>query len=245
MGNRPQDRFFGCAMCEKFHETVFVRAARLIDYDGGLRYNFCMIAIVDYGAGNIRSVINVLKRFNVDYTLAHKSATLFKADGIILPGVGAFGAAVETLDKLGLSGGIKEAARKEIPILGICLGLQLFLDESEESPGAKGLGLIPGKVTKLETDMKVPHIGWTSIENVKGRLLNGTKDGEYFYFVHSFAAHAANRSDVAATACYGQEYDACLERGNLFACQFHPEKSSDAGMKIIEKFLSFSGEEVK
>ncbi len=205
-----------------------------------------MIAIVDYGAGNIRSVVNVLKSFNVDCVLVKNPKTLFKADGIILPGVGAFGEASENLEKSGLKSALISATEKGIPLLGICLGLQLLFDESEESACAKGLGLIKGKVTLINSGgRKIPHIGWTSLNNVKGKLLDGIKNDEYFYFVHSYGAHADDRSCVAATADYGESFDACIEKGNIFGCQFHPEKSSVMGRRIISNFLSLCGEEVQ
>ncbi len=204
-----------------------------------------MIAIADYGAGNIRSVVNVLKSFNVDHVLVKNPKTLFKADGIILPGVGAFGDASENLEKSGLKSSLVEAAGQGIPLLGICLGLQLLFDESEEKDGAKGLGLIKGKVTLIKAQgRKIPHIGWTSLSGVKGKLLDGIKNDEFFYFVHSYGAHATDRSCVAATAEYGESFDACIEKDNIFGCQFHPEKSSTMGLKIVGNFLKLCGEEI-
>lgn len=204
-----------------------------------------MIAIVDYGAGNIHSVVNVLKSFSIDFCLTENPEKLLQADGIILPGVGAFGDAAKNLESLGLSGGIIDATKKGVPLLGICLGLQLLFETSEESKGAKGLSLIKGGVTLLKAEgRKIPHIGWTSLSGVRGRLLEGIKDDEYFYFVHSYGAHATERSLVAATASYGESFDACIEKDNIFGCQFHPEKSSTMGRKIIENFLKICGEEI-
>lgn len=204
-----------------------------------------MIAIVDYGAGNIRSVVNILKSFDVDCVLVKKPKTLFKADGIILPGVGAFGSAAENLEESGLKAALTEAAGQGIPLLGICLGQQLLFDSSEESTGAEGLGLIRGEVSLISAQgRKIPHIGWTSLSNVRGRLLSGVKDGDYFYFVHSYGAHAADKSSVAASAEYGEKFDACVEQGNVFGCQFHPEKSSAAGRRVVYNFLKICGEEV-
>ena len=204
-----------------------------------------MIAIVDYGAGNIRSVVNVLKSFGVDYVLAKNPKTLFKADGIVLPGVGAFGEAAKNLERDGLKSALKDAAGQGIPLIGICLGLQLLFERSEESEGASGLGLIKGDVTLIKAEgRKIPHIGWTSLDGVKGKILDGIESGEYFYFVHSYGAHATDRSVVAATAAYGESFDACIEKGNVFGCQFHPEKSSAKGRKIISNFLTLCGEEV-
>lgn len=205
-----------------------------------------MIAITDYGAGNIRSVVNILESFGVDYVLAKNPSTLKKSDGIILPGVGSFGEAAKDLERSGLKSELISAAKSGKPLLGICLGLQLLFDRSEESVGAVGLGLISGDVTLIKSDgRKIPHIGWTSLENVGGKLLSGTQNGEYFYFVHSYGAHAKDRSCVSATASYGESFDACIEKGNIFGCQFHPEKSSAAGRKIVSNFLKICGEEIR
>ncbi len=202
-------------------------------------YNKSMIAIVDYDAGNIHSVINALKSFDVDYKLVKDPKELAKASGIVLPGVGSFGSAMDSLKKEGLDVGIKNAVTSGVPILGICLGLQLLFESSEESVGVEGLSLIKGNVTKLDApNLKIPNIGWTSLENVKGRLLDGIADEEYFYFVHSYGCHAKDKSVVGATATYGETFDAVIETQNIFACQFHPEKSSDMGLKIIKNFLT-------
>lgn len=195
-----------------------------------------MIAIIDYGAGNIYSVLNRLKTMRVNAKLTSDKSEIENSDGLILPGVGAFGYAAQALQGLGLYGIIKDFVKIK-PILGICLGMQLLFDSSEESVGAQGLGLIKGNVTRIKAQKKIPHIGWTSLNNIRGNLLETTKENEYFYFVHSFGAHAVDRSFVAATAEYGEEFDSVVEKGNIFGTQFHPEKSGNAGLKIFEKFV--------
>ncbi|MDR2202049.1 MAG: imidazole glycerol phosphate synthase subunit HisH [Clostridiales bacterium] len=202
-----------------------------------------MVAIADYGAGNITSVENILRAVGAEYVLAGSPRDFARAAGIILPGVGAFGAAAASLRASGLFGALRAAAADGVPFLGICLGLQLLFESSEESPGAEGLGLIGGRVIRLAAaGKKIPHIGWTSIDIAKrGRILSSVKDGEFFYFVHSYGAQSTERGAVAATADYGGVFDACVERGNIFGCQFHPEKSGAAGRKIIVNFLDMCG----
>lgn len=203
-----------------------------------------MIAVVDYGAGNIHSVVNCLKKLNADSIVTQKRSTLEKCDGIILPGVGAFGYARKKLDELSLGPVLQALGRGGKPLLGICLGMQLLLNSSEESPEAKGLGLIEGRVTKLCSDgKKIPHMGWTSLQNVRGRLFDAADEDAYFYFVHSYGCHAANRADCAAEAAYGETFDAALEKGNVFGTQFHPEKSSGTGERILLRFLRLCGED--
>ena len=160
---------------------------------------------------------------------------------MILPGVGAFGDAMEKLHTYGLVDVIREVVRRQIPFLGICLGLQLMFESSEESPGVEGLGLLPGKILKIpETPgMKVPHMGWNSLKiDPNSRLFKGIPDGNYVYFVHSYYLKAGSEDIVAATTEYGTHIHAAVEKGNLYACQFHPEKSSQTGLKILENFIS-------
>lgn len=206
-----------------------------------------MIAIIDYDAGNICSVINVLKHFDVEFVLADCPEKLQHADGIILPGVGAFGPAMERLVSRGLDIAIKQKVNDGIPLLGICLGLQLLYETSQESVGAKGLGLIEGSVDLLDAPgEKIPHIGWTSICNLNSPILNGIDENEYFYFVHSFGAHAVDKSVCGASGVYGgHEFDAVVSKNNIYGCQFHPEKSSKFGKKIIENFLELTKKSVK
>lgn len=178
------------------------------------------------------SVMNSLRAAGAQAALASSPADLFRAKGVIVPGVGHFGAAKSELDARGLTPALLRAAADGVPMLGICLGLQLFLDSSEESPADEGLRLLDGTVERLRGGgRKLPHIGWTSVERTRGLL--GGMDGEYFYFVHSFAAHSACSSAVAA---YGEEFDAAVERDNVCAVQFHPEKSGRAGLEVLRRF---------
>lgn len=204
-----------------------------------MRYNIGVIYVVDYGAGNIMSVLNAFRRLNCPARLTSEPQDLLSAAGIVLPGVGHFGAAAAALRDRGLDSALTEAAKRGIPLIGICLGLQLLLQSSEESPGVKGLGLIPGEVTRLKCgDRKLPHIGWTSLDVTSGLLAPSA--GEYMYFVHSYAAHT-DTAYSAATAQYGETFDAAVEKDNVFAVQFHPEKSGRAGLDLIARFTARAG----
>lgn len=200
-----------------------------------------MIAIIDYDAGNIMSVKKALEFLGAEAVITRDKDILLSADKVILPGVGAFGDAMEKLNSYGLTSVIHQIVDKGTPFLGICLGLQLMFESSEETPGVKGLSLLPGKCVKFDNqggELKVPQIGWNSLKFPKeSRLFKGIKDGEYVYFVHSYYLKADNRDDVAACSEYGVEFDAAVESGNVFACQFHPEKSSDVGMRILKNFI--------
>lgn len=202
-----------------------------------------MIAIIDYDAGNIKSVekaLLYLGQQEKDVVLTREREVIHAADRVILPGVGSFRDAMEKLRGYGLEPVIREYVESGRPFLGICLGLQLLFEESEESPGARGLGLLKGKITKIPEGegRKVPQIGWNDIRiNPKSRLLSGIPDNSYVYFVHSYYLTAENRSEVAATTEYGVSIDAAVESGNLFACQFHPEKSSGVGLRILKNFI--------
>lgn len=199
-----------------------------------------MIAIIDYDAGNIMSVKKAVEFLGMEAVITRDPDILLNADKVILPGVGAFGDAMEKINNYGLNEVIHKIVDKGTPFLGICLGLQLIFDESEESPGVKGLSLLPGKIVRFSgmDELKVPQIGWNSISfPKKSKLFDGIKDDSYVYFVHSYYLKADNREDVAAIAEYGETFDAAVESGNIFACQFHPEKSSEVGLKIIENFL--------
>ncbi len=200
-----------------------------------------MIAIIDYDAGNIRSVEKALDFLGEKLIVTREPAAILGADGVILPGVGAFGDAMRKLHAYGLSEVIKECARKGTPLLGICLGLQLMFEGSEESPGVAGLHILDGRIVKIPSDsgLKVPHIGWNSLQlqNGGGRLFEGLNENPYVYFVHSFYLQAADEGIVTATADYGVRIHAAVERDNVFACQFHPEKSSDVGMQILRNFI--------
>ena len=199
-----------------------------------------MIAIIDYDAGNVKSVEKALQFLGQDVVLTREKEILLKADKVILPGVGAFGNAMSKLRQYGLVEIIYEIVNKGTPFLGICLGLQLMFESSEESPGVEGLGLLKGHIVRIpEKDgLKVPQIGWNDLAFPKeSRLFNGFHGGEYVYFVHSFYLQADDESDVAATTEYGVRIHAAVERDNIFACQFHPEKSADVGLKILENFV--------
>lgn len=200
-----------------------------------------MIAIIDYDAGNVKSVEKALQFLGQEAVLTRDKEILLKADKVILPGVGAFGMAMEKLRQYGLVEIIHQIVDKGTPFLGICLGLQLMFESSEETPGVEGLGLLKGRIVRIpeKDDLKVPQIGWNDLQFPKeSRLFKGFSGGEYVYFVHSYYLQAADESDVAATTEYGVHIHAAVERENVFACQFHPEKSADVGLKILENFVN-------
>ena len=198
-----------------------------------------MIAICDYDAGNIMSVQKACAHVGFDYVLTRDKSQILNADHIILPGVGSFGVAMEKLYSYGLTNVLKEAAGKGIPILGICLGLQLMFEESEESPGVRGLGLFEGSIRRIPDQggmLKIPHMGWNSLSFPShGRLFQEIPEGTDVYFVHSY--YLPVNPYVKAVTHYGVEIGASVEKENLFACQFHPEKSGIRGLKILENFL--------
>lgn len=199
-----------------------------------------MIAIIDYDAGNIMSVKKAMEYLGEEAVITRDESILLSASKVILPGVGAFGDAMEKINRYGLGPVIKKIVENGTPFLGICLGLQLMFDESEEAPGVKGLSLLPGKIVRFDANesLKVPQIGWNSLKFPKeSRLFEGIKEDSYVYFVHSYYLKAENREDVAATSDYGVIYDAAVESGNIMACQFHPEKSSEVGLKILKNFV--------
>lgn len=205
-----------------------------------------MIAIIDYDAGNVKSVEKALQFLGQNAVLTRDKELLLKADKVILPGVGAFGNAMEKLKQYGLVEIIHEIVNKGTPFLGICLGLQLMFESSEESPGVEGLGLLKGHILRIpEKDgLKVPQIGWNDLQFPKeSRLFRGLCGGEYVYFVHSYYLQAADEMDVAATTEYGVCIHAAVERDNIFACQFHPEKSSTVGLTILDNFIHLDKEE--
>lgn len=199
-----------------------------------------MIAIIDYDAGNIKSVEKALQFLGEEALITRDVDVLMSADKVILPGVGAFGDAMAKLEEYGLVDVIHKIVDKGTPFLGICLGLQLLFDSSEEAPGVKGLGLLPGKIVRFPSDMglKVPQIGWNKLSFPnKGKLFYGLDEGVFVYFVHSYYLQAQNMSDVVATCEYGVTVHASVEHNNIYACQFHPEKSSDVGMTILKNFI--------
>lgn len=199
-----------------------------------------MVAIIDYDAGNIRSVEKAIISLGYEAVVTRDADTIPGADHVILPGVGAFGDAMGKLSDYGLTDVIHAVADRGIPFLGICLGLQLMFESSEEAPGIEGLGLFKGSILRIpdKEDLKIPHIGWNSLRYpVLGRLFAGIPEGSYVYFVHSYYLHAQDKEIVKAVTEYGVEIHASVEKGNLFASQFHPEKSSDVGMKILQNFM--------
>ena len=198
-----------------------------------------MIAIIDYDAGNLKSVEKALQYLGEECIVTRDKEKLLKADKIILPGVGAFGDAMEKLHKFGLVDVIHKLVKENKPFLGICLGLQLMFESSEEGPGVKGLGLLPGKIVKFpeKEGFKIPHMGWNSIDVKEGsRLFKGVSNNSYVYFVHSYYLQAENENDVAAATEYITHVHASVEHDNIFACQFHPEKSGDVGLRILKNF---------
>ncbi|NIP38901.1 MAG: imidazole glycerol phosphate synthase subunit HisH [Candidatus Dadabacteria bacterium] len=206
-----------------------------------------MIAIVDYGMGNLRSVNKAFESQGCMSVVTNDAATLMNSHGLVLPGVGAFGDCIKNLQQYKLFDLILEYIRTGKPYLGICLGYQILFESSEESPNQKGLGFIKGKVVKFnfekELNLKVPHMGWNQI-NIKkqSELLDGIADKNWFYFVHSYYPVPADSGIVAITTDYGIEFTAAIEKDNVFACQFHPEKSSDPGLKIIKNFARKCGQ---
>lgn len=200
-----------------------------------------MIAIIDYDAGNLRSVEKALLALGETPVVTRDADTILAADKVILPGVGAFGDAMGRLTQYGLVEVIRRVADRGTPFLGICLGLQLMFESSEESEGVKGLSLLPGKILRIPDGegMKIPHMGWNSLKiRPESRLFRNIPDGAYVYFVHSYYLKADCPEQVAASAEYVTHIHAAVESGNLFACQFHPEKSSDVGLQILKNFIS-------
>ena len=198
-----------------------------------------MIAIIDYDAGNIKSVEKALDLLEQETVVTSDAKTILAADRVILPGVGAFGAAMANIRERGLEEVIRTVCDRGTPFLGICLGLQLMFASSEEDPGVKGLALLPGTIRKIPEGpgIKIPHMGWNSLTvNPASRLFAGLSAEPFVYFVHSYYLQAEDPADVAARTFYSCEIHAAVEHGNLFACQFHPEKSSETGLHILKNF---------
>ena len=194
-----------------------------------------MIAIVDYGMGNLFSIYNALAKVNATPELVSEPQGLARADGVVVPGVGAFGKCMEQLSKFG--GALSDVRKAGTPILGICIGLQVLFEKSQESPGALGLGWIPGEVVRLPEGVTIPQMGWNNISIRRSvDLLEGIADGDMFYFVHSYHCVPKDRSVIAATTDYGTEVTAMISNDNLAATQFHPEKSGQKGLRILENF---------
>lgn len=205
-----------------------------------------MVAIIDYDAGNIKSVEKAIQFLGQEAIITRNPEEILNASHVILPGVGAFGDAMEKLHKYDLVPVIHEVVKRKIPFIGICLGLQLLFESSEETPGVEGLGILKGMIKRIpdKDELKIPHIGWNSLKYPnRGRLYNGISEDSYVYFVHSYYLDAEDEDIVVATTEYGTLIHASVEKGNVFACQFHPEKSSSVGLKILENFLKVSKED--
>lgn len=199
-----------------------------------------MIAVIDYGAGNLHSVKNALDFLGAPSKITGDASEILSADKVILPGVGAFGDAMQSLRQSGLEEVVKNTAKAGTPLLGICMGLQLMFDESEETPDIKGLGLFSGRVVKIpDRNLKIPHIGWNNIDIAKdSKILRNIGDSPFVYFVHSYYINAEDESIVSAYTDYGERLGIAVEKDNVFAVQFHPEKSGDTGMQILRNFIN-------
>lgn len=205
-----------------------------------------MTAIIDYDAGNIKSVEKALLFLGEEAVVTREADVILQADRVILPGVGAFGDAMSKLRAYGLDDVIYRVIENKTPFLGICLGLQLLFERSDESPGVEGLGILKGEVLRIpeKEGLKIPHIGWNSLQYPKqGRLFADIAEDAYVYFVHSYYLKAAEPDIVTATAEYGTLLHASVEKENVFACQFHPEKSSDVGLTILRNFIQIGMEQ--
>ncbi len=201
-----------------------------------------MIAIIDYGVGNLRSVEKAFHFIGAEANISSDKREILKADAVVLPGVGAFEEAMDRLDKAGMIDVVKETIEGNKPFLGICLGMQLLFDYSEEGNGkTKGLGILKGSIKQLPADMnlKVPHMGWNSLKTGSNcTLFQNLPSNPYVYFVHSYYLTAEDRTIVAATTDYGIEFDVAVNKGNLYATQFHPEKSGKVGLSMLRNFVS-------
>lgn len=199
-----------------------------------------MIAIIDYDAGNIKSVEKAMLFLGQETAVTRDRDVILGADKVILPGVGSFGDAMGKIRQYGLESVISQVAENGTPFLGICLGLQLLFDRSDESPGVSGLGILKGEILRIPDcpELKIPHMGWNSLVFPNsGRLFSGIDEDSYVYFVHSYYLKAEDESIVTAAAEYGTYIHASVEKGNVFACQFHPEKSGGVGLQILKNFV--------
>ena len=200
-----------------------------------------MIAIIDYDAGNIKSVEKALLLLGEEVKITDDAQEILSADKVVLPGVGAFGDAMGNLERRGLVPVIRETVEKGTPFLGICLGLQLLFGRSDEAPGVAGLGILPGEILRIPSKegLKIPHMGWNSLHlEHGGRLFDQVSEQSYVYFVHSYYLKAGEEEIVKASTEYGVHIHASVEKGNVFACQFHPEKSSEVGLQILRNFVN-------
>jgi glutamine amidotransferase len=197
-----------------------------------------MIGIVDYGMGNLYSISKALERLGYPYEFVSDAQKLSAYDGLLLPGVGAYGDAMRNIRELSLDEALRKYAESGKPILGICLGMQLLFSKSEEHGLHDGLDLLSGEVVRFQGDYKIPHMGWNRLllKKAKHPLLSGVENGDYVYFVHSFHVRVANNEELLATTDYYQDVTAIVARGNVYGMQFHPEKSGDAGMRLLDNF---------
>ncbi len=198
-----------------------------------------MISIVDYGMGNLRSVKKAFESLGFSANLTRGSGEILNSDGLVLPGVGAFGDCMKNLEEYDLSEPIKDFISGGKPFLGICLGLQLLFEGSEESPGVRGLGVLRGRVVRFPVDkrLKVPHMGWNQVDIKPGLpIARGITNGSWFYFVHSYFPEPEDEGVIAGRTQYGIEFASAVQKENIFACQFHPEKSSATGLRLLENF---------
>lgn len=202
------------------------------------------IAVIDYGMGNRRSVEKALQRVGADAFVTRQPAELQRADGLLLPGVGAFPAAMEVIERLGLDALLRECAQAGMPLFGSCMGMQLLFEGSEEHGGAAGLGLLPGVVRRLDAQgQKLPHIGWSEVMRVRDSpIWRDLPPRIYLYHVHSYVPHAADPDTVIATAQYGETFAAVVGQGNVYGAQSHPEKSSAHGLRLLANFVSICAE---
>ena len=199
-----------------------------------------MIAIIDYDAGNIKSVEKAMQLLGQQVVITRDKETILNADKVILPGVGAFGDAMGKIRQYGLEEVIHQVVEKKTPFLGICLGLQLLFERSDETPGVEGLGVLKGEILRIpdKEGLKIPHMGWNSLKFPRaGRLFKNLPEDSYVYFVHSYYLKAGDEAIVTATTDYSTLINASVEKDNVFACLFHPEKSSDVGLQILKNFV--------
>lgn len=201
-----------------------------------------MIAIVDYGMGNLRSVEKAFACLGHEVSVTGDPRRVAEAEGVVLPGVGAFGDAMRELERRGLTETLGEVLQEGRPFLGICLGYQLLCEESEESPGVRGLGFLPGRVVRFRGELKVPHMGWNDIHRARNHaILRGIEDGSFFYFVHSYYVVPEREEDVLTRTEYGTVFASGAAVGRAIGFQFHPEKSSSAGLRILDNFARLCG----